>query len=273
MRSNSIKRALQAGQSIVNGWLAIPSSYSAEVMGHSGCDAVTVDLQHGMIGFDSALAMFQAISSTPAIPLARVPVNDGAQIMRLLDAGAYGIICPMISTPEDAARFVSACRYPPKGDRSFGPSRGMLYGGSDYYPHADDEILTIGMIETQAGLDNLDAILSVEGLDGIYIGPNDLSLALGQAPSSEPTSPVVVQAIAHICERTSAHGKIPGIFCSSGEAARMRVEQGFRMVTPGNEAGLLAAAARAAVSTIKGNGTGFTPSTSSTSGPTGHSGY
>lgn len=270
MRPNSVKRALQAGQSVVNGWLAIPSSYSAEVMGYSGCDSVTVDLQHGMIGFDSALSMFQALSATPAIPLARVPVNDGAQIMRLLDAGAYGIICPMISTPEDAARFVSACRYPPRGDRSFGPSRGLLYGGADYYHHADGEILTIGMIETQAGLDNLDAILSVEGLDGIYIGPNDLSLALGQAPSSEPTAQVVVDAIAYIRERTAAHGKIPGIFCSSGQAARMRVEQGFKMVTPGNEAGLLAAAARAAVSTIKGEGnTGTLASTPST----GQSGY
>src|SRR5690554_2533342 len=162
-----------------------------------------------MIGFDSALPMFQALSATPAIPLARVPVNDGAQIMRLLDAGAYGIICPMISTVDDAARFVSACRYPPKGDRSFGPSRGLLYGGADYYHHADNEILRIGMIETREGLANLDDILSVEGLDGIYIGPNDLSLALGEAPSSEPTAAEVVQAIAHIQERATAHNKIP----------------------------------------------------------------
>lgn len=268
MRPNTAKRALQAGQPIVNGWLAIPSSYSAEVMGHSGCDTVTVDLQHGMIGFDSALGMFQALSATPAIPIARVPVNDGAQIMRLLDAGAYGIICPMISTPEDARKFVSACRYPPHGDRSFGPSRGMLYGGPDYFQHADHEILKIGMIETQLGLDNLDAILSVDGLDGIYIGPNDLSLALGHAPSSEPTAPAVVQAIAHIQARVVAHGKIPGIFCSSGQAARMRVEQGFKMVTPGNEAGLLAAAAKAAVSTIRGEG-----DRSGQPKPSGRSGY
>jgi 4-hydroxy-2-oxoheptanedioate aldolase len=266
MRINTVKARLAAGESIVNGWLAIPSSFSAEVVGMAGFDSVTVDLQHGMIGFDAALPMLQALSATPAIPIARVPGNDGPQIMRLLDAGAYGIICPMISTPDDARRFVSACRYPPSGDRSFGPARGLLYGGPDYFAHANNEILTIGMIETQAGLDNLDAILSVEGLDGVYIGPNDLSLALGQAPSSEPTAQVVIDAIAYICERVLAHKKIPGIFCSSGVAATMRLSQGFRMVTPGNEAGLLNQACKAALETIKGAQAG-------TNKPTGASGY
>jgi len=256
MRKNTVKARLAAGESIVNGWLAIPSSFSAEVVGMAGFDCVTVDLQHGMIGFDAALPMLQALSATPAIPIARVPGNDGPQIMRLLDAGAYGIICPMISTPDDARRFVSACRYPPSGERSFGPARGVLYGGPDYFAHANNEILTIGMIETQAGLDNLDAILSVEGLDGVYIGPNDLSLALGQAPSSEPTAQVVIDAIAYICERVHAHKKIPGIFCSSGAAAAMRLSQGFRMVTPGNEAGLLSQACKAALESIKGDQAG-----------------
>jgi 4-hydroxy-2-oxoheptanedioate aldolase len=264
LRKNTVKQRLLAGETVVNGWLAIGSSYSAEIAGMAGFDAVTVDLQHGMIGFDAALGMFQALSATPAVPLARVPANDGPQIMRLLDAGAYGIICPMISTPDDAARFVSACRYPPQGDRSCGPARGLLYGGADYLQHANEEMLRIGMIETQAGLDNLDKILEVEGLDGIYIGPNDLSFALGQAPSSEPTAPVVVDAIAHILERTLAHKKIPGIFCSSGQAAAMRIAQGFKIVTPGNEAALLAQAlklsvadARSTSAKLKGTSTGY----------------
>lgn len=252
MRPNSVKQRLLAGESVVNGWLAIPSTLSAEIVGLTGFDCVTVDLQHGMIGFDAALPLFQVLSGTSSIPLARVPVNDGAQIMRLLDAGAYGIICPMISTVDDAARFVRACRYPPTGERSFGPARGLLYGGSDYYVHADDAMLTIGMIETQQGLDNLDKILEVEGLDGIYIGPNDLSLALGEAPSSEPTAQIVVDAIAHILSRCQAHAKIPGIFCSSGDAAAMRLKQGFRMVTPGNEANLLKQAVAAALAAAKG---------------------
>ena len=175
-------------ESLVNAWLAIPSTYSAEVMGHQGFDSVTVDLQHGMIGFDAAIPMLQALSST-AVPLARVSKNDPALVMRLLDAGAYGIICPMVSTPEQARDFVSACRYPPKGGRSFGPARGLLYGGADYFAHADREIVTLAMLETVEAVANADAILAVEGLDEICIGPNDLSLAYGKPPKSEPDDP------------------------------------------------------------------------------------
>jgi 4-hydroxy-2-oxoheptanedioate aldolase len=180
--------------------------------------------------------------------------------MRLLDSGAYGIICPMISTVDDAVSFVSSCRYPPHGQRSFGPARALLYGGADYYPHADKEILALGMIETQAGLDNLEKILAIEGLDGIYIGPNDLALALGSVPKSESDDPVVMKAIEHIRQRAIAHGKIAGIFCSSGEAAAMRIKQGFQMVTPGNEAALMANAAKAAVATARGAQASSSPS-------------
>lgn len=258
MRPNTVKERLLKGESIVNGWLGIPSSLSAEILGLSGFDSVTVDLQHGMIAFDAALPMLQALSATAAIPLVRVPSNNGPQIMSLLDAGAYGVICPMISTADQAAAFVSACRYPPKGDRSFGPSRAILYGGDDYYQHANDTILTLAMIETQQGLDQLDEILAVDGLDGIFIGPNDLSLALGQAPSSEPKADVVVKAIAHILARAQVHGKIPGIFCSSGQAAAMRIQQGFKFVVPGNDANILKQAAVAAVQIARSQSTGKT---------------
>lgn len=254
MRENTVRQKILAGQPVINGWLSIPSSYSAEIMGHAGFDAITIDLQHGMIGIDAALPMFQALSATPTIPLARVPWNDPAQIMRLLDTGAYGIICPMISTVEDAENFVRSCRYPPRGQRSFGPARGLLYGGADYYPHADREILAIGMIETAQGLDNLDQILAIEGLDGIYVGPNDLALALGCVPQSESEEKVVVDAIAHICSRTRAANKIAGMFCSSGEAAAKRIREGFHMVTPGNEGSMLASAARAALAAARQSG-------------------
>ena len=167
MRPNRLRELAAAGKPAVNAWLAIPSTYSAEVMGHQGFDSVTVDLQHGMIGFDAAIPMLQALSSTPAVPLARVSKNDPALVMQLLDAGAYGIICPMVSTPEQARDFVSACRYPPKGGRSFGPARGLLYGGADYFAHADREIVTLAMLETVEAVANADAILAVEGLDGI----------------------------------------------------------------------------------------------------------
>ena len=247
MRPNTVKQRLKQGESIINGWVGMPSPLSAEIVGLAGFDAVTVDMQHGMIGFDAALPMLQAISATPAIPLVRVPSNDGPVIMHLLDAGAYGVICPMISTAQQAQAFVSACRYPPKGERSFGPSRALLYGGADYYAHADQAILTLAMIETQQGLDHVDDILGVDGLDGVFIGPNDLSLALGQEPNSEPEAEVVVQAIAHILARAQVHGKIPGIFCSSGQAAAMRLAQGFKIVVPGNEMTYLKQAASQAV--------------------------
>lgn len=250
MRENTLKRRLCEG-SAVNAWLSIPSAYSAEVMGHQGFDSVTVDLQHGMIGFEAAIAMLQAISSTPAVPLARVSKNDDALIMQLLDAGAYGIICPMISTAAEAARFAAACRYPPRGTRSFGPARGLLYGGPDYFARANDEILALGMIETTEAVLQIDAILRVAELDGIYVGPNDLCLAYGVAPRSEPAEEDVSDVILDLCRRTREVGKIAGIFCSSGQAAAMRIAQGFALVTPGNDVGQLVAGAKAAVGSTR----------------------
>lgn len=252
MRENGLKARMARGEPIVNGWLAIPSSYSAEVMGHQGFDSVTVDLQHGMIGFDAAVAMFQALSSTPAVPLARVSKNDYALVMQLLDAGAYGIICPMISTPKDARDFASFCRYPPTGQRSFGPARGLLYGGPDYFAHANDTILTLAMIETQEAVANADAILATEGIDGIYIGPNDLCLSHGKPPLPESKDPGMVAIIAGLAERAGKAGRMAGIFCSSGEAAAGRLAEGFHMVTPGNDVALLSRASKAAIAAIRG---------------------
>ena len=254
MRPNRLRELAAAGKPAVNAWLAIPSTYSAEVMGHQGFDSVTVDLQHGMIGFDAAIPMLQALSSTPAVPLARVSKNDPALVMQLLDAGAYGIICPMVSTPEQARDFVSACRYPPKGGRSFGPARGLLYGGADYFAHADREIVTLAMLETVEAVANADAILAVDGLDGIYIGPNDLSLAYGKPPKSEPDDPELAKIITDLAEKCRQRGMMAGIFCSSGEAAARRVADGFSLVTPGNDVGLLSRAAKAAIASVRGTG-------------------
>lgn len=247
MRRNPIRQLWQEGKTAVNGWASIPSAYCAEVIGHQGVDAVTVDLQHGMVGFEAAVTMFQAISATPAVPFARVERNDLALVNKLLDAGAYGIICPMVSTPDDARRFAAACRYPPHGNRSFGPARGMLYGGADYFAHANEEIVALAMIETQDGLDNLDAIVATDGIDGIYVGPNDLCLTLGVAPRAESDEPRVGDAIRRIVDRCRSAGKAAGIFCSSGEGATLRAAQGFNFVTPGNDAALLGKVLRAEV--------------------------
>ena len=136
MKKNKLKLMFKEGKSVINGWLQIPHSFSAEVMAKQEWDSLTIDLQHGVVDYSSALQMFQAISLTETVPMARVNWNEPGQIMKILDAGCYGIICPMVSNREEAEKFVQACLYPPKGYRSFGPIRGLLYGGPDYGDHA-----------------------------------------------------------------------------------------------------------------------------------------
>ena len=195
---NAVKALMASGGTALVGWSSIADGYAAELMGHGGFDGVVVDLQHGTMYLDRAVAMLQALSATPATPLARVTQNHFFEIGKVLDAGAYGVIVPMIDTAEDARRVVEAVRYPPRGRRSYGPARGMLYGGPDYAAHADDELLAFAMIETAEGLANLDAIAAVPGLDGLFIGPSDLSIALGVAPSPRWRDEPLAGAIARI---------------------------------------------------------------------------
>ena len=171
MRENRVRKLLAQGETVLNGWLSIGNSFSAEVMSAEAFDSVTVDTQHGMSDIQAAIEMLLAVSSKEPTPMARVNWNDPAPIMKLLDAGAYGIICPMINNRDECERFVQACRYPPAGYRSFGPARGLLYGGADYYEHANATVFTMAMIETRDAMGKLDEIMAVEGLDGIYIGP------------------------------------------------------------------------------------------------------
>ena len=182
MRPNRLRDVLASGATASPAGCRPTAAYLAEVQSYCGYDAVTVDLQHGMFGLDRAVTLLQAVSAGPATPLARCPSHDPATIGKLLDAGAYGIICPAIDDAAQAAAFVRACRYPPAGTRSFGPSRGLLYGGPDYLAHADETILTLAMVESVESLANLEAILETPGLDGVYVGPNDLALSLGEAP-------------------------------------------------------------------------------------------
>jgi len=252
MRSNKLKDRIATGETIVNAWLAIPSSYSAEGIGQAGFHSVTVDLQHGMLGFSDALHMLQAISATPATPLVRVPELNNGSIMRLLDAGAYGIICPMISTADDARELVAACRYPPMGKRSFGPARGLLYGGQDYVAKANDFIMAIPMIETLDAIENIDEIMGVAGIDMIYIGPNDLAFSMdGSVDFPRPESEA---AISHVLERAQSKGCSTGIFCSDVEQAKRRVKQGFNLVTPGNDFNHLIQSSALAVRGVLGAG-------------------
>ena len=239
MKNNRLLELFRDGKTAVAGWMSIDSAYAAELVGCSGFDAVVVDCQHGMAGHAGMVAMLQALSHTPAVPLVRVSQNSLAEINRALDAGAFGIICPLVNSATEALAFGRACRYPlsgEKGDRSFGPARGLLVGGADYPQHANAQMLALAMIETQAGLDAVDAIAAVPQIDGLFIGPSDLGIALGLGPGAGYDHPVLAAAIRRIQEAGQAAGKVTGIWCGTAEMARAMQAQGLQFVVPGHDA-------------------------------------
>ena len=252
MRVNKLKQMFKKGEPIVNGWLQIPSAFSAEVMAHQGWDSCTIDMQHGVIDYQNALNMLQAISTTEVTPLARVNWNEPGQIMKILDAGCYGIICPMVSNRKEAENFVQACLYPSKGYRSFGPVRGLLYGGSDYAKHSDNEILKLAMIETSDALKNLDEIMSTPNLDGVYIGPADLSLAIGQKPGFDnPKGTKTYDQILNILKHAKKHKIFAGIHNATPEYAKEMIDLGFNLVTVGADQRFMSSGAKKALSMLK----------------------
>ena len=254
MKKNKIKQMMSEGKSIINGWLQIPNSFSAEVMAKQGWDSLTIDMQHGVVDYPNALQMLQAISTTETTPLARVNWNEPGQIMKILDAGSYGVICPMISNREQAEKFVQACMYPPKGYRSFGPIRGLMYGGADYGDHANEEILKIAMIETKESLDKLDEIMSTPGVDGIYIGPADLSLAIGEKPGfDKPENSKAYSEILRILEHAKKNNIFAGIHNGTPEYAQKMIDKGFNFVTIGSDQRALGAGSRMEVERMKGS--------------------
>ena len=252
MKKNKLKKLFKEGNAAVNGWLEIPSSFSAEAMSHQGYDSLTIDMQHGAINNSNILEMFQAISTTEVVPMARLNWNEPDQIMKVLDFGAYGVICPMVSNKSQAEKFVQACMYPPKGYRSFGPTRAYMYGGSDYVDHANDEILKIAMIETKEALQELDKIMSTTGLDGIYIGPADLSLAIGEKPGfDKPEGHPTYEQILNILNHAKKNNLIAGIHNASPEYARKMIDIGFQIVTVGSDKTFMSEGAKSNVSKIK----------------------
>ncbi len=251
MREIRIRRLWSQDRPAVNGWLHIPCGWSAELMAHQGWDSLTVDLQHGPVGFDPCVAMFQAMAATEVTPLARVPWNDPEWIMRVLDAGAMGIICPMVNNREECERFVGACRYPPQGYRSMGPTRVGLYAGPDYVEHANQAVIAMAMVETREALERVEEIVATPGLDAVYIGPSDLSMSLRGRPGLDFTDSEMLDAIRTVARAARAQGVIPGIHCGSPQYARRMVAEGFRFVTLLSDGRLLANAARAALAAMR----------------------
>lgn len=257
MRPNRVSEIWQQGGAVVNGWLQIPHGVAAEAVAETPWDSLTIDLQHGPVGYDAAVPMLQAISTTDKVPLARVPWNEPGIIMKMLDAGCYGIICPMVNSVEEAKQFVGACLYPPhpNGYRSFGPNRARIYGGADYASGANDTILPIAMIETKQAVENLDAILDVEGLKGIYVGPADLSQSYGGKPVSDHTDDTMLKLLDKICGSARKRGLGAGIHVGAPAYGKRMIDMGYNFITIASDLRLLSVACASAVQEVKGGET------------------
>ena len=250
--ANNVKKVWASGKAVVNAWLAIPSGFSAEVIAQCGFDSVTVDMQHGVQDYQSMVQCFQAMQAHPVTPLVRVPWNEPGIIGKVLDGGAWGVICPMVNNAAEAKALVSYSLYPPKGKRSNGPIRAAMYGeASSYQTTANDEILVIPMIETQQGIDNIDEILSVPGISGIYIGPSDMGFSLGLIPILDREEPLILGIYEKLLASCKRHGKFAGIHNGTAEYAARMIGMGYRFVTIANDSGLMARAAREAVTATR----------------------
>jgi len=251
MRENTVRRAWREGRATVGGWLSLPDSFAAEVMAHQGFDWLTIDMQHGLIDYSSAVPMLQAISTTDTVPFVRVPWNDPATIMKVLDAGAYGVIVPLVNNRAEAERAVGACRYPPRGYRSNGPIRGRYYGGVDYNALAHEHVMCALMVETREGLDNIDEIAAVDGVDAIYIGPSDLGYALGLPPKLDNEEPEHVAAVERILAACRRNGIAAGIHTGGPAFSARWIQRGFQMVTVISDEGAMVRGVQAALKDLR----------------------
>lgn len=250
MIRNAVRQKWAAGTPVVNGWLSIGNAFSAEIMAAQGYDSLTIDMQHGALGYADALPMFQAMRASGVVPMARVPWLEPGSIMRALDAGAYGIVCPMVNTALDAATLASYMRYPPEGLRSFGPTRANFATGPGYAAEANGEILCLAMIETAEALENVEAIAATPGIDGLYIGPADLTLGVTNgrlAPGFDREEDEMIAAIKRILAAAHGAGIRACLHCGTPDYAARAVGWGFDMVTVSNDVRLLAAGAQASL--------------------------
>lgn len=249
-----LKRRWAEGATTLNGWLSIPHGFAAELMAAAPWDSLTVDMQHGVQDYMSTLHCLQAVQARGIPVLVRVPSNEMGIINKALDAGAAGIICPLVNSADEAAALVRACRFPPEGARSFGPTRAGLYADASqpYAAQANEGTVVLAMIETRAGLDALEAILDVPGVDGVYVGPSDLGLALGMGPMMNRETPELRKVYRRIVDGATKRGKVAGLHTSTLDGSRLALGYGFRLVTCGNDASMIATGAKEVLSTLRG---------------------
>ncbi len=263
MRDNTLKTAWAADETTIGLWLSTPNLLGAEQLssadpGSGSFDYVNIDMQHGVIDYSDVAPLLMAMQRAAAIPTVRVPWNEPGIIGKVLDAGAMGVIVPMVNTVAEAEAAVSSCFYQPKGSRSHGPIRAghalsAGYDGEPYAVVANDHVLCIPMIETVQAVENLDEILAVPGIDAVYVGPADLSRTLGLAPAGDHDDQTFVDALDTIVAGCRKAGVTPGIHASPGLVAK-RQAQGFRMITATSDHLAAMDGARAALATARGEG-------------------
>jgi len=244
--SQRLKDVWKQGGATLNGWLSIPSHLSAEAVAVRGFDTVTVDMQHGMIGFESAVSMIGSVRLSNAVPIVRVPWSDLSSAMRVLDAGAGGVILPLVNTAADAAQFVAACRYPPAGIRSVGPTRARLHA-DDYIERANEDVLLFAQVETEEAARNIEEISTVPGLDGIYVGPADLNASLGGRPVLDSREPEFLRLLSRVSVACRSRDLVPGIHCETVDYGMEMVDIGYQMITVGSDVRMLSGGAIAIV--------------------------
>jgi 4-hydroxy-2-oxoheptanedioate aldolase len=253
----NLARALRAGETVFSGWCSLPYPIVAEIIGREGFAAVTLEAQHGLWDVNALLTGVAAVRQGGAAPVVRVPVADFALVSRALDFGAEGIIAPMINTAADARAFAAAAKYPPIGERSWGPHRVTSLAGltdqSVYLREANDNVITLAMIETRTALGNLEAIVDTPGIDGLFLGPSDLSIALSDGKSLDPLSKDVERELDRIVAASQKAGKIPGAFCHTAERAAALEKRGMRFLAVMSDLAMLRAGIAAALKVLKGS--------------------
>ena len=238
MRSNPVKRALKAGQPSVGTWLSLGSITAARFLARAGFAWLTVDIEHSMVGIETAAWMWGCIADAGCTALARVPANRHDHFKRVLDNGAMGVVVPMVNSRAEAEAAVSAMLYPPFGTRSVGGSLPPLNFGTtapDYFAHADEELLVVLQCEHITAVENADAIFSVPGIDAIFVGPNDLAASMRSKDGKPPSGEATAEAMKHILATCKKHGVAPGVHCMSGEEAKVRIEEGWQFIAIGSE--------------------------------------
>ncbi|HXZ16395.1 MAG TPA: aldolase/citrate lyase family protein [Roseiarcus sp.] len=243
-----LARTLSADAPAFSAWVGVNEAAVAEALARQGFDAVVLDMQHGALDFAGASRAILAVALAGLPAIVRVPVGGFPLASRLLDAGAAGVIAPMINSRADAERFASFTKFPPLGERSWGPRAALALSGLEapaYFRSANAMAQTIAMIETRAAVDALDDILAVEGLNGVFVGPSDLSIALSDGQSLEPRGPGLIAVAQRIAARAGARGKFAGMFCFDGADAGAMAALGFKLCSISSDLGMLRASARA----------------------------